>query len=115
MTVPTLERADRLVLRVGARRDHVEDRCEVEIDARARELTSPQAGAGLQCGGIDRTLAECAWDRAEAWTFERLDDAALLIRGDEEADARRRVLGRQSLHRIGDRADRGRARHALLD
>src|SRR5206468_10186125 len=44
-----------------------------------------------------------------------LDDAALLIRRDEEADARRRLRGREALHRVGDRAYRGHARRALLD
>ena len=44
-----------------------------------------------------------------------MDDAALLIRRDEEAHARRRVRGGEALHRVGDRAYRGHARRALLD
>src|SRR5205814_3865253 len=76
---------------------------------------SPLRGAHAQRRWVHRALVERAWDRAEARTGERLDDAALLIRRDEEANARGRVHGGERLHRVGDAPHCVGAGRALLD
>src|SRR5204863_2706550 len=106
---------DRLVLGVGPDRDDIEHRREVEVDARGEQLASPLRGAHAQRRWVHRALVERAWDRAEARTGEGLDDAALLIRRDEEANVRGRVYGGERLHRAGDAPHRVCAGRALLD
>ena len=85
MPVLALELADRGVLRVGARRDDVGDRREVEIDPRLQQLRPHRVGFLLE--RRDGVMAPCS--SADGITSnpgpgQSLDLAALLVGRDEE-------------------------------
>src|ERR1700732_1779368 len=107
MAILTLERTDRLVLRVRPRRDHVHHRREVEVDTGSAELLRPASGATLQEGGIPGPLHDRGWNLGKTGALHRLDHAAFLIGRHEETYVARRPARHLCLDCRRDSCDAG--------
>src|ERR1700694_3180423 len=100
-----LQRADRLVLRVRAGRDHIHHGGVVEVDSRRAKLLTPGGGLALQGGWGRCALDDRRGNTGKTRSLHRLDHAAFLVGRDEEPDIRGRSAGNLRLHRRGHRLD----------
>ena len=112
VSVLTLQRANRLVLRIGAGRNHVHHGSEVEIDSGRTQLLAPGGGLALQGDRGQCALDDRRRNTGKARSLHCLDHAAFLVGGDEEPDIGGRRAGNLSLDRRRHRLDAGDSRGA---
>ncbi len=89
--VLALQLTDRGVACLGTGRHDVGHRREVHVHARVAQLPAPCRCLDLEIGRIELSLGNGRRDGAEAAPGQRLDQAALLVGSDEEADTARRL------------------------